>query len=312
MRAIYYRPDQRDDLDIGLSVHLQDLDPQFASGLFIKRLSNSGYEMDGKYVRLEWAKESAGGGHGIVVRESVNGNDAPTEVPLDAYLAQAASVASNLNGVDSPLIARIPSELRLTFATPKTLSENPDLERMKSMRMAVEQARLREIGAEQFQRAEQQSGRRHSSLGPPQLGGAPRRSGSLGQMSHGTPAQSRAPSVDPRASRAPTPDARGRPGPAPHAFAGAVSGNGCGAPPLPQGNQSFPRQNGPSRQNSSQQLAAGIKRTGTAPLPSAHCRSMTPNPPGAPGGPVLQQHVAQSPKAACAWGPPLQPVMVMR
>merc|ERR1712039_527706 len=91
--------------------------------------------------------------------------DATSEMPLLAYLSQAANVAASLSGqrADMPKIARVPKEQRLTFAESSAheSASTLDIERMgnercESMRLACEQARLREQAAEAYENAAHQ------------------------------------------------------------------------------------------------------------------------------------------------------------
>merc|ERR1740122_278823 len=74
------------------------------------------YEIDGRRVSLRWT--DSGGNPALLVCEDEVTDAVGSEMPLLAYLSQAANVAASLCGqrADMPKIARIPKEQRLTFA----------------------------------------------------------------------------------------------------------------------------------------------------------------------------------------------------
>jgi len=114
------------------------------------------YDIDGRRVSLKWTDQ--GGQPGLLVCEDEVA-DKGSEMPLLAYLSQAANVAASLRGgrADMPKIARVPKEQRLTFAeeaaeSASTLDvDKVGNERCESMRIACEQARLREQAAEAYE-----------------------------------------------------------------------------------------------------------------------------------------------------------------
>lgn len=130
-----------------------------ASRLVVRREGVGRYEIDGRKVTLRWS--DMGGAPGLVVCEENVSDAASGEVPLTSYLGQAANVAASLCGQrsDMPKIARIPKEQRLTFAddaAPGTSALRLDdvgNERCESMRIACEQAMLRERAAEAYERS---------------------------------------------------------------------------------------------------------------------------------------------------------------
>lgn len=154
--AIHYVADGADPIDLMLSVGLSSLDRHTSSKLVLRRLCMGKYEIDGRRVSLKWTDQ--GGQPGLLVCEDEVA-DKGSEMPLLAYLSQAANVAASLSGgrADMPKIAAVPKEQRLTFAE-ETTEQNSTLdverregnERCESMRIACEQARLREQAAEAY------------------------------------------------------------------------------------------------------------------------------------------------------------------
>lgn len=135
------------------------LDKGSASKLMLKRISSGKYEIDGRKCTVRWG--DLGGSHGLVVREDDVQDQASREVALVAYLTQAANVAAALLGGrdGAPKIGAIPKEQRLTFddegapdATKGLKLDDVGNERCESMRLACEQAFLRERAAEDYER----------------------------------------------------------------------------------------------------------------------------------------------------------------
>mmetsp|Transcript_42548 Transcript_42548/g.132752 ORF Transcript_42548/g.132752 Transcript_42548/m.132752 type:complete len:803 (+) Transcript_42548:1-2409(+) len=154
--ASHYVADGADPIDLMLSVGLSSLDRCTSSKLMLRRLGMGRYEIDGRRVSLKWTDQ--GGQPGLSVCED-EVTDKGSEMPLLAYLSQAANVAASLSGgrADMPKISRVPKEQRLTFAEEATEStstldvERVGNERCESMRIACEQARLREQAAEAYE-----------------------------------------------------------------------------------------------------------------------------------------------------------------
>jgi len=173
--ASHYQADAADPLDLMLAAGLATLDRASAFKLMLRRLGGGKYEIDGRRVTLRWG--DLGGAPGLVACEDEVKDTASGEMPLTAYLSQAANVAASLCGqrADMPKIARIPKEQRLTFATESTDTAALKLddvgnERCESMRIACEQAMLREQAAEAYERSLQNPFARSPptrSLNPP-------------------------------------------------------------------------------------------------------------------------------------------------
>jgi len=169
--ASHYVADGVDPIDLMLSVGLSSLDRTTSSKLVMRRLGMGKYEIDGRRVSLKWADQ--GGQPGLMVCED-EVVDKGSEMPLLAYLSQAANVAASLSGgrADMPKIACVPKEQRLTFAeeVPEQIStlevERVGNERCESMRIACEQARLREQAAEAYTNG-MYGQRQQRSLPPP-------------------------------------------------------------------------------------------------------------------------------------------------
>lgn len=176
--ASSYIADPCDPIDLMFTVGLSSLDRCTSSKLMLRRLAMGKYEIDGRRVSLRWTDQ--GGNPGLLVCEDEVADAAGSEMPLLAYLSQAANVAASLSGgrADMPKIARVPKEQRLTFAeegadSTSTLDvERVGNERCESMRIACEQARLREQAAEAYESGMHQSFtafRAHSLPPPPGL-----------------------------------------------------------------------------------------------------------------------------------------------
>lgn len=155
--ACQYMADNSDPIDMMLSVGLAALDRASSSKLILRRLGRGKYEIDGRRVSLRWAEQQ--GNPGLLVSEDEIADSMGSEMPLIAYLTQAGNVAASLSGqrADMPKIARIPKEQRLTFADASGKGgstadlDNVGNERCESMRIACEQARLREQAAEMYE-----------------------------------------------------------------------------------------------------------------------------------------------------------------
>jgi hypothetical protein len=132
-----------------LSWCLFSLDKHTAASLMIRRIGKGKYEVDGRRVTLCCpggidAKE-------LCILEDDIGK--ASEMPAAAYLSQAAHVAASLRGCGKGLgaVGQLPQEKRLTFhessnaeSTKKIDDPSSQIERVSSMRLACEQAKLRE------------------------------------------------------------------------------------------------------------------------------------------------------------------------
>eukprot|EP00930_Biecheleria_cincta_P098246 TRINITY_DN89922_c0_g1_i1.p1 TRINITY_DN89922_c0_g1~~TRINITY_DN89922_c0_g1_i1.p1 ORF type:complete len:888 (+),score=156.53 TRINITY_DN89922_c0_g1_i1:103-2766(+) len=155
--AVSYTVDLSDQVDQMLGTALRMLDVGAARKLMLQRLALGRYEIDGRKVTLRWSQHP---GVGLVAIEDEVQDSHDSEMPLLAYLSQAGNVAASLSGqrADMPKISRVPKERRLTFRDDekghKNLAQHIDKignERCESMRLAVEQARLREEAAEAYE-----------------------------------------------------------------------------------------------------------------------------------------------------------------
>eukprot|EP00928_Gymnodinium_smaydae_P089208 TRINITY_DN73201_c0_g1_i1.p1 TRINITY_DN73201_c0_g1~~TRINITY_DN73201_c0_g1_i1.p1 ORF type:complete len:642 (+),score=55.08 TRINITY_DN73201_c0_g1_i1:30-1955(+) len=107
--------------------------------LSVKRVGDSLYEIDGRRVSMLQRPD----GGVVAVEHGIEDADG-MEPPLKEYLEQAARVALALSG---SAVKRAPPERRLTFLPPGQDAEpmdDPQPLRLKSMRLACEQASLRE------------------------------------------------------------------------------------------------------------------------------------------------------------------------
>lgn len=154
-----------------LAAGLQAMDRYISSKLIIRRLGPGKYDIDDRRVTIHWTDQ--GQPAGLVVCEDEVADSNANAMPLQAYLSQAANVAASLSGqrADMPKIARIPKEQRLTFAdasaTETAQIETMGNERCESMRIACEQARLREEAAEAYEHGIYGSSFPKRSLPPP-------------------------------------------------------------------------------------------------------------------------------------------------
>lgn len=158
--ACLYEADPSDPIDMQLSSHLSALDRVAALNLMLQRVSAGEYNVDGRRVSVRWSGSGSCSSPQLVVCEGgPDGEDAEAmETPVVAYLRQAADVAASLGGRSAgvPAVVRVPQANRLTFvnAPPPVTDEAEG--RVRSMRVAVEQARLREQAAEIYERTESQ------------------------------------------------------------------------------------------------------------------------------------------------------------
>jgi hypothetical protein len=150
--AIFYEPDRSDPIDVQLSQYLGNLDPLTGANLAIRRIQPGEYLVDGRRVKLQWS-----GDEKLVVCEGNIDRDGVHEVEthLTAYLHQAAGVAAMLGGhsASAPAVTRVPGPRRLTFVDAPLPQMSDDLgnERVRSMKVACEQARLREHAAAMYE-----------------------------------------------------------------------------------------------------------------------------------------------------------------
>jgi len=158
--ASQFAADAGDPTDLMVAAALGTLDAASASKLVLRKRAVGKYEIDGRQVTLRWA--DLDGTPGLLAVEDDVKDAAAAELPLAAYLSQAANVAASLCGqkADMPKIARVPKEQRLTFgdgnASGNSLAalklDEVGNERCESMRIACEQAMLREQAAEAYER----------------------------------------------------------------------------------------------------------------------------------------------------------------
>mmetsp|Transcript_93102 Transcript_93102/g.262924 ORF Transcript_93102/g.262924 Transcript_93102/m.262924 type:complete len:335 (+) Transcript_93102:195-1199(+) len=170
LRACDYKADPTDPIDMKLASCLANYAHAATSTLMLCRIRPAEYELDGRRVRLYWADGlySGAGRDQLLVHEHVSLDDeratSDDDVPLAMYLMQLANISASLRGhtAGAPAIARIPLNKRLTFAPspPTPVEVDPGLERLRSMRVACQEAHLREVAADFYER---------SGRGQPQL-----------------------------------------------------------------------------------------------------------------------------------------------
>lgn len=154
--ALFYQADASDPIDSQLSQHLAELDFLTGANLAIRRLQPGEYMVAGKRACLFWDDED----QLIVCEATDDSEDASSgiETPLPAYLQQAAGVAALLSGhsVGASPVTRVPKTSRLSFpdAPLPLTSDDGGADRVKCMKVACEQARLREQAAGMYEQAE--------------------------------------------------------------------------------------------------------------------------------------------------------------
>lgn len=159
--ACSYEADPSDPIDAQVSWTLLCMDKKLLSSLLMRKICPGEYEVDGRRIFIRNASVgpcSGSDGELIVSEGSVKKGAASAELPLQAYLQQAAEVAASLGGrgYGAPSVARIPQSMRLTFGGEglggASYGADQHGERQRSMRIACEQARLRENAAEAYER----------------------------------------------------------------------------------------------------------------------------------------------------------------
>lgn len=136
--AAAYVADASDPIDKLLAWHLKSLDGEASSKLMLRRISPGRYEVDGRCVGLRW---HSGDSAKVVVREDGMSDD----TALAAYLRQAANVAMSLSA--SQRRPRHDTDTPGFGCEVEASTEWPDRsaqERLRSMHVAVEQARVAE------------------------------------------------------------------------------------------------------------------------------------------------------------------------
>lgn len=152
-RCYSYTCDSSDPMDRVVMETLVSLGVETASRLRIRRLDVGKYEVDGRRISLRWGSNPS---ELVACEDDVGGDLAGRGTHLVSYLRQAADVAASLGGrqTGAPLIARVPQDMRLTFSSSGPGTESIDsehLHRRESMRIACEEAMLRERAAEAYE-----------------------------------------------------------------------------------------------------------------------------------------------------------------
>lgn len=177
VQVCHYEATPEDDLDVQVSLQLMAFDRSLAADLLMRRLGPGEYELDGRRVRVSWAPATEGGIAELLVQEATREGDEVdgecAKMPLLAYFKQVADVAASLGGrsVGAPTVARVPVKERLTFtAGPQNTIDDMGMERLRSMRVACEQARLREHAAEEYEREREREASVTRQLSPEGFG----------------------------------------------------------------------------------------------------------------------------------------------
>jgi len=137
--ASSYLADSSDVMDVEFARHLLALERQAANALELRRLAHGRYEIQGRRVAVRWGPDN--GGCELVAREEEMQGRNPEEgvceegeLPLGEYLRQVGGIAADI---------RRPTHRRLlTFVDNGAAGD-----RFESMKIACEQARLREQAA---------------------------------------------------------------------------------------------------------------------------------------------------------------------
>mmetsp|Transcript_35529 Transcript_35529/g.82035 ORF Transcript_35529/g.82035 Transcript_35529/m.82035 type:complete len:221 (-) Transcript_35529:85-747(-) len=116
--------------------------------LVVRRTGENTFEVEGRQVRLSKLD--------VVLMVTEDIETSGPGIPLERYLRQAAFISTALRGLSdgSPLVAQVPADQRLSFMDPPSCSEKASVYRLKSMRLACEQARLREQAAAAYVQGE--------------------------------------------------------------------------------------------------------------------------------------------------------------
>lgn len=213
-RCYSYTCDPSDSMDRMVMETIVSLGCDVASRLRIRRVESSKYEVDGRRISVRWNSSVS---QLVACEDEVGSDVAGRGTTLVSYLRQAADVAASLGGRQpgAPLIARVPQDMRLTFSSsgPGTDSlDSEQLHRKESMRLACEEALLRERAAEAYENGLS----RRSVVGgaPPPPAGLATHSSSA--STHCQPSTSPSPrgryqaSVAPATAAATSPSPRGR------------------------------------------------------------------------------------------------------
>merc|ERR1712110_1412449 len=99
--ACHYSGDPSDPMDMMLTRCLFSLDKPTAARLLVRRLGPGRYEIDGRQVSMRWSGKFDSSS--LFVREDQVGDS--SELPVLAYLAQAAHVAASMSGCAKGLSA---------------------------------------------------------------------------------------------------------------------------------------------------------------------------------------------------------------
>lgn len=135
--ASRYEAVPEDELDGHLAQACKKLPSAQASQLVILRLGPGDYDIGGRRVFLSMK------GPNVVAREAAN-----NEVQqLDWYLMAAAEVEHHL-GAGAPAVGQLPRHMRLSFAPPPAPDPQAKKKRKQAMRLAKQQAELREKDAQ--------------------------------------------------------------------------------------------------------------------------------------------------------------------
>jgi len=136
VRASSYLADSSDVMDVEFARHLLALDRDTASVLELRRLAHARYEVQGRPLRVRWGDGKASAELFCIEEKEVDDHSVPEEeIPLGEYIQQMAAIAANV---------RCPADRRvLTF-----VDDGEKGDRWEAMRLAVEQAKLREQAAD--------------------------------------------------------------------------------------------------------------------------------------------------------------------
>lgn len=134
-----------DEIERRVSHLVQSLCEEDAAALVVCHVKGNMYKINGRRVRLSLSRRAA-----VMVQEDF---DALPLVPLETYLQQAVFVSRALHGlsIGSPAVAQVPANRRLTFAAIDA-ADAESSRRVKAMRLACEEARLRQEAAEAYAR----------------------------------------------------------------------------------------------------------------------------------------------------------------
>jgi len=143
--ALRYSACSSDPIDVEMVRQLRSLDKDSVDVMTLRRLAAGKYEILGRQVSVFW--DSAPSSPRLWASETVGTRvtAAEADVPLDMYLKQVANLARMIRPEAAPRCLTFPDEASLG-----TTANMDGADRFECMRVACEQARLREQAADAY------------------------------------------------------------------------------------------------------------------------------------------------------------------